>query len=254
MRLRVLGCYGGALPGHRTTNFLVNDTTAVDAGALAFSLTFEEQCLVRDVFISHAHLDHTNSLPFLVDNVFGCISHTITVRSIAPVIESMKKHLFNNDTWPDFTAIPDEGSAYLRFEEIQPFETTEVAGVRYTPVPVNHVVPTVGYLIDDGDSSVIFTSDTGPCASVYEFANRVPNLKAVITEVSFPNELGEIAELSHHLTPDSFAREIAQLRQEVDVLLYHLKPPYIEQLHHEIAALGLGPRVSCIDQDRVYTY
>lgn len=254
MKLRVLGCYGGVLPGHRTTNFLVNDTTAVDAGALAFSLTFPEQCQIEHVFISHSHLDHTNSLPFLIDNVFGCIDHPVTVYSIAPVVDSIRRNLFNNETWPDFTSIPDRGRPILRFEVIQPYEPITLAGIRYTAVPVNHVVPCVGYLIDDGSSSVLFTADTGPCRSVYEFANDVGNLKALITEVSFPNELQEVANVSLHLTPSGLARELKALKKDVDILLYHLKPPYIEQLHGEIAALNLGPRVTCIDQDRVYSY
>jgi len=254
MRLRVLGCYGGALPGHRTTNFLVNETTAIDAGALAFGLTFEEQCKIRNVFISHAHLDHTNSLPFLIDNVFGCIDHVITVYSIAPVIESMRTHLFNNDTWPDFTVIPDEASAILKFVIIEPMQPILIEGVTYTAIPVNHVVPCVGYRMDDGNSAVIFTSDTGPCPKVYEVANDTPNLKAFITEVSFPNELQAVADISRHLTPKSFREEIKQLKKQVEILLYHLKPPYIEQLHGELDELNLGQKVSCIDQDRVYSY
>lgn len=100
---------------------------------------------------------------------------------------------------------------------------------------------------------MIFTADTGPCELVYEVANRTLNLKAFITEVSFPNEMQNVADLSKHLTPKTFATEIARLKPEPQVLLYHLKPPYIEQLHGEIAALNLD-FVSCIDQDRTYRF
>src|SRR5688572_16857425 len=101
MRLKILGCYGGATPGHWTTNFLVNDTIAIDAGALACSLSFDEQCRIRHVFITHSRLDHTASLPFLIDNVFGFIDSPVHVRSIQPVIDSMRNLLFNNSAWPD---------------------------------------------------------------------------------------------------------------------------------------------------------
>jgi ribonuclease BN (tRNA processing enzyme) len=253
MDLQVLGCYGGVVPGLRTTNFVVNRTTAVDAGALAFALPFDQQLEISDVFISHAHLDHTAALPFLIDNIFGFVSRPVVVRSIAPVIESMRRHLFNNDTWPDFSAIPDEASAILRFEVIEPHQPVVVNGVTYTAIPVNHIVPCIGYRIDDGTSSVIYSADTGPCPALYETANRTRNLRALITEVSFPNEMEEIANLSLHLTPNGLARELERLERKVDVLLYHLKPPYVEQLHREIAALGL-PNVHCIDQDRTYQF
>jgi ribonuclease BN (tRNA processing enzyme) len=253
MEIKVLGCYGGVVPGLRTTNFLVNGTTAVDAGALAFALPFEEQLKIRDVFISHAHLDHTASLPFLLDNVFGFINEPIRVRSIEPVIDAIRKHLFNNLTWPDFSVIPDEARSILRFEVIEPGVPVEAGGLYYTAIPVNHIVPCVGYKIDDGQSSVIYSADTGPCPSLYDLANGTENLKAIITEVSFPNEMQEIADLSLHLTPKGLAQELSRLTRPVTVLLYHLKPPFVEQLHGEIAALGLS-HVKCIDQDGRYEF
>lgn len=251
MEIKVLGCYGGVVPGLRTTNFVVNGTTAIDAGALAFALPFNEQLAIRDVFISHAHLDHTASLPFLIDNVFGFIEEPVTVRSIEPVIESLRRHLFNDDTWPDFSQILDRGRSILRFEVIEPLQPLTVAGLTITPIPVNHIVPCVGYRIDDGKSCLIYSADTGPCERLYEEANRTPNLKALITEVSFPNEMEAIAALSRHLTPNGLARELERLKPGVRVLLYHLKPPYVEQLHREIAELGLD-FVECLDQDGVY--
>jgi len=62
-----------------------------------------------------------------------------------------------------------------------------------------------------------------------------------------------VADLSKHLTPRTFALEIARLKPGPEVLLYHLKPPYIDQLHREVAELELD-FVSCIDQDRVYRF
>lgn len=253
MKGRILGCYGGALPGHRTTNFVVNDTIAIDAGALVQGLEFSEQLKIRHVFISHTHLDHTNSLPFLIDNIFGMTDQPVHVYALPVIIDSMKRHLFNEETWPDFSRIPDEERALLKFHAIGAHERITVDGVSVTAVPVNHIVPCTGFLCDDGVSSVLYSADTGPCPALYEFANEVANLKALITEVSFPSEMGDIAELSKHLTPNLLCTELSRLKKKVDVLLYHLKPPHIDQIHREIAALGL-PGVRCLDQDAVYEF
>ena len=71
MKLRVLGCYGGNVPEHGMTSFLVNDTVCLDAGWVSGALSLREQVKVKDVIISHSHLDHTCSLPFLIDNNFS---------------------------------------------------------------------------------------------------------------------------------------------------------------------------------------
>ena len=71
MRVRVLGAYGGSTPWHRQTSFLLDGTVSLDAGALTQSLTLEEQSRVRSIIVTHSHLDHIASLPFLVENLFG---------------------------------------------------------------------------------------------------------------------------------------------------------------------------------------
>ena len=67
----MLGAYGGSSPWHRQTSFLLDGTVSLDAGALTQSLTLEEQARVRSIILTHSHLDHVASLPFLVENVFG---------------------------------------------------------------------------------------------------------------------------------------------------------------------------------------
>jgi len=67
MKIKDLGCYGGNVPGHGMTSFLVNDTVSLDAGWISDRSTLEQQEQVKDVFISHSHLDHTCSLPFMID-------------------------------------------------------------------------------------------------------------------------------------------------------------------------------------------
>ena len=59
MKLKVLGCYGGNIPGHGMTSLLLNDTVALDAGWVSGALSLRDQEKVKDIFISHSHLDHT---------------------------------------------------------------------------------------------------------------------------------------------------------------------------------------------------
>lgn len=147
----------------------------------------------------------------------------------------------------------------MRFVEITAGEIFTIAGVaggdlEITPVPVNHIVPTVGLLIRQGQSSFGFTSDTGPTEEFWERANQTENLGAIITECSFPNRLQDVADISLHLTPATLAEELEKLNTGPRVLLYHLKPPYLDEIRAELRTAPFSHPVEELEQDRVYDF
>jgi len=140
----------------------------------------------------------------------------------------------------------------MRFHELSEETPVEIDGLRFTPVPVNHPVPTFGYLIEDGSSALLWSSDTGPTKRLWEVANRTERLKGVWIDTSFDNALQPIADVSGHLTPQTLAAELKQLERRVPVLLHHLKPPCIEKIQQEVAALA-HPDLGFLEQGRVYS-
>ncbi|HOD33132.1 MAG TPA: hypothetical protein PKO12_06620, partial [Holophaga sp.] len=141
----------------------------------------------------------------------------------------------------------------IRYLEVEPGRSYGVDGVRITPILVNHLVPTVGYQVEDDHSAFIFTSDTGPTDAVYEAANAAPNLKLFITEASFPNAQEWLAEASRHLTPASLGRELKKLNPGIPVGVYHLTPGDREAMLPELDALK-DPRVFLLEQEQVFTW
>ena len=259
MEFRVLGSFGGDSPECRMTSFLVDGQVAVDAGAITRALTIEEQRLVRHVLITHTHMDHTNTLPFLIENSFGSSDQPVSIFCTKRVLAGVRRHLFNNDTWPDFTRIPNHLYPSVRFEEIEvetTFEITDLPGgpLEVMAIEVNHIVPTTGLLLRQGSSSVIFTSDTGPTSRIWEIANQTEDLAAIITEVSFPNRMQDVADVSLHLTPRTLGVELEKLERQVAVYLYHFKPPYVDELRTELAKTDLPVPVEELEQDRTYTF
>jgi cAMP phosphodiesterase len=66
--------------------------------------------------------------------------------------------------------------------------------------------------------------------------NATPNLKALLLETSFPSEMQALADLSGHLTPRTLRTELAKFqRNGSSVLLYHLKPAFVQELKRELA-------------------
>ena len=253
MKIEVLGSYGGESAGHRMTCLLIDDTVSLDAGSLSQALPVERQQQVQSIVLSHSHMDHTTSLPFFVENVFGKLRDAVEIYASPATVYAVRKHLFNNDVWPDFTRIPNHLLPALRFHELADEVPFEVGGVRFTPISVNHLVPTFGYLIEKDGAKVLWSSDTGPTRRLGEVANSIKDLAAVWLEVSFDNRLQPIADLSLHLTPQTVAVELRQLKRRVPVLLHHLKPTCADRIREEVKALG-NPDVDFLEQGRIYNF
>ncbi len=254
MKLRVLGCSGGSVKDRFLSCFLLNDHIALDAGGLTGPLTLEEQLRVGHVIVSHTHLDHNCSLPFLVDNVFGRVTEPIVVYGTSAVVQSLKQHMFNDELWPDFTKLPSVEAPTMRFQEIEVEKPFTIGDLKFTPIEVEHLIPTVGFLVEDSsDSSILYTSDTGPTDRVWQVASSQANLKAVITEVSFSNDVGTLAHASGHMTPDILATELKKLTQEARVLITHTKPGHVSRIEAELKQLNLAG-VEFIEQNKTYTF
>ena len=238
--MKVLGCSGGELPGHRTTCFLVDGKLAIDAGALTASLTLEQLLQVDDIVLTHSHFDHVKDVPLLSDLLVGRRKKPVRVHASTGCARTLRESVFNDELWPDFTRIPTTQTPVIEvipFDPEKPFK----AG-RYTvkPVPVDHPVESVGFVLSDGKTSIAISGDTGPTGRFWAKVNGERRLKALLVELSFPNELQGLADVSGHLTPRTLEGELSKLsRNGFPVLLYHLKPAYVAELRRELAALGL---------------
>ena len=249
MRIRVLGAHGGSTPRHRQTSFLVNDALCVDAGAVTDALSLEEQERVRAVLVTHSHMDHVASLPFLVENVFGRTSAPLEILAPDDVLDALRTHLFNDALWPDFSRIEGQAGPSVTFRAAPVGAPFSADGLTATAVKVSHVVPTYGYVLADERAAVVFSGDTGPTDAIWSAARRTPNLRALFVECSFPSDMQPIADISCHLTPKTLHAEMAKFPKDVPIYLYHMKPPALDRLAAEIAAIGDSRLVVLADGD-----
>ena len=118
---------------------------------------------------------------------------------------------------------------------------------------MNHLVPCVGYLVEDGKDAFIFTSDTTTTERIWEVANATPNLRLLITEASFPNEQDWLAVASKHLTPTMLGAELKKLHRNVPVAIYHLTPGDKPQMLPQLQALG-DPRLRMLEQNERFAW
>lgn len=238
MKLRVLGSAGAELPDFRPPAFLLDDQLLLDAGTIGSVLSEEEQLKINTIFITHSHLDHIRSIPALADNIIiKNLSHTVSVQSTGEVITAMQDHLFNNIIWPDFSSIPSAENPVIKFTTITPYCENAVDGYRIMAIPVNHTVPTVGYVVKSGVKTLVYTGDTGPTEEIWTFCSGVDVL---IVEVSFPDSMKDLAQLTKHLTASMLVEELAKIEVlPKRILITHPKPQYYEIIYKEVMALDI---------------
>jgi len=241
MNIRVLGSYGSRTPGHHTSSLLINGRLLLDAGTVTAALSIEEQRSIDDVLLTHAHLDHTVDLAFLVDNVLTLRSEPLRLWAPAPVLETLRRHLFNDAIWPDFTRLPTPQAPALRLLPLAEEGATPVAGLQVRWKRTTHPVCAVGYCLSEGETSLLHSGDTGITEALWQMARGCPQLRMAFVETSFPNRLADLATASGHLTPAMLQGELRKLgRDNLPVKVFHIKPQFFDEIVAELNALEDG--------------
>ena len=251
MKLTVLGCSGGIGSGRHTTCFKVDDDVLIDAGSGITTLDFEQLLKIDHVFLTHAHLDHVLGLPLLLDSVGDLRGTPVTVHALPEVLDVLADHLFNWKLWPDFREIPSKETPWLRFEALGFGEALTLKGRTFRPLPVNHVVPACGLHVAVQAGSLVFSGDTTHSDDFIRALNAIPDLRHLVIETSFENELVEIAKASKHHWPDSLAAELQALSVEPEVWITHLKPGNEVAIMEELRAAAPGWGVEALMQGQV---
>ncbi len=240
MQLEVLGCYGGVDPKHNSVTFLLDNKILLDAGTIVSPLTLERQKKIQAIFITHSHLDHIKDLCFLADNFVMMEKGPITVYGIPEVLDMIKKYVMNNKIWPDFFEIKGKkGKKVLSLYPIQIGKQIRInGGYTFEAVKTNHSIDSSGYIVGKNGRYFVYTGDTGPCPELIERLNSIDNLKALFIEVSLPSDKEKLALITGHMTPALLMDNLKLLKnKKVKIYIFHIKPPFIEQIKQEFCGL-----------------
>ncbi|MEP3479077.1 MAG: 3',5'-cyclic-nucleotide phosphodiesterase [Fuerstiella sp.] len=232
---------------------LVNDSVAIDAGSLGMLWPMQRQEAVRHVFLSHSHMDHIASLPLFLDNVYKPNQRCPVIHASSITEECLRQDVFNDRIWPDFFRLSEDESPFLKMQTLSSEEAVILPDLTVTPVSVNHVVPTMAFVVQNKTAAVAFVSDTHCTDRVWTVLRQFKNLQAVYVECSFPNSHAWLAQKSGHLCPDLLAPEIGRLPDHVQVIACHLKPAFFDQITKELSQLQL-PNLEIGQPGKVYTF
>lgn len=245
---------GHATSDQRLTCFLIDECVAVDAGSIALALTPEQREKVRDIIITHPHMDHIASLPIFIDDLFETLKSPVRVYATPEVIDLLERDIFNWNVYPRFSELKNEYGPVMEYVPIPAGEEFRIAHLTVTAVSVNHIVPTVGLLVSDGNSIVAFSSDTAETDEFWNVINRAPHIDALLIEASFPDSMATLAEVSRHFTPASLRRDLSKLNHNgLDILAVHIKPAYRQMVIDELNALNI-PKLGVMEPGQTYNW
>ena len=239
MKIKVLGASGSEVPGRNCPAFLIDGTVLLDAGTIGLALNIREEQNLKQILLTHAHFDHIKGIPFLLDNlVVRETGTTVTVMSGKDVIDTLRKNIFNDRIWPDFTRIPTPEKPVLQYRVLRPSRPVYINDYRVFLQKVHHTVPAYGYIIEKRNGKTLaYTGDTGP-TDLFWRSMKSHDVRCLIVEVSFPNRLTELALKSCHLTPALLEKEIAKMSPcPRRIFVMHVKPQYHGEIEKEIDAL-----------------
>lgn len=238
MKIRVLGCSGNVSYGNDTTSFLVNDRVLIDAGTGAMKLSIDELRNISDIFITHSHLDHVVTLPFLADLLYDNIDHQIKIHCLQQTSFQLRKHVFNNSIWPDFFSIRrQDKSPVFVFSDIVANREYRIYDMTIEAAMVSHTVPALGFRINDRTGSIAFTGDTTTNDDFWNLINNRQHLDLLIAECAFPNEMKTLADSAGHYHPQSFSVDLEKCHHRAVTFISHMKTGYEDTIMKEIHRL-----------------
>jgi len=238
MRVHILPATVNRTPGQALSGYVVDEVLAIDAGPLGFAGSIEEQAKIQHIFLTHSHIDHIAGLPMFLDNRYGIQGDCPTVYGLAETLQSLQSDIFNGRVMPDFIGMSARMTPFLRLVELLPGNPVSIGKYTITAIPVDHGIPAVGYLVDDGEAAFGLFTDTRPIPEILQTLSHHPRMRAIFFECSFPRRLQSLAEVSFHHSTDDF---LAAARSHPNLTIYpiHIKPQYHGEILKELREASL---------------
>lgn len=250
MIFHVLGCSGAIAAGCRTTAFLVDDDTLIDAGTGVGDMPLDALARIEHILISHSHLDHVLSIGLLADSVMrtrrAAGRGPIRVYALPETLAALRAHIFNGIIWPDFTRLPSAEHPVLEFVPFAVGDVLKIGRKRIEVLSASHTVPAVGFAVDCGEAGHwVYTGDTGPNPMLWM---RLRNMKVahLVIETAFSDDERQLAYISRHLCPAALGHELAQLPGSVEVHITHIKPGELDAVMSEVGNLATPHRLRAL--------
>lgn len=239
----IVKCFGtaGYHPSedrHTSCYYIPELALLLDAGTGIFRLTAELLTNPResiDIWLSHAHLDHTAGLTFLLDTMAVTTLEHIRVFGESEKLQAVRERLYHHLIFPveprmEFIELP---------ETTRPFLVSGRRDYMMQWLPLKHPGGSVGFILEFAGKRLAYITDT--TAEVKSTTGGPTNG----TECSYLAELYDLDLLMHECNFDDQQQEMAKLTghswlSAVTALVQQCQPKQTQLIHHNPLAEILG--------------
>jgi cAMP phosphodiesterase len=233
---------------------LIDNDVLIDAGTGIGDLDLKDLDSIRHVFLTHAHLDHVAGLPMLADRVFDeNFEVPLTVYAREETLRAVQDHLFNGVIWPDFAKLPSPHNPMLRYQVCSPGDTISIDHRDFYAVDVMHSVPSLGFTVQNSGGVFAVSGDTKTNETLWPVLNACDDLRVLVIEVSFPDEMQSLAADSGHYTPQTLTDDLQRLHHEPEIWLTGMKPGEEDRIYAQVRKAAPGKNIKMLSRGTVLT-
>ena len=196
MRVVFLGTGGAGSPPGRAENSILVDSgdtrLLLDCGPGCGQRLYEAGYSVRDidyVYVSHLHLDHWSGLFELTVYAASESTEPPVIVVPEPIADSAGRVILG--------LLPRSIQPRARLTEAKPGSRTGLGSLSILVAESSHSIPCYGVLLDDGESRLLYTSDTRLTRPYLDLAKEAD---LVVTEATMPTGMEDAAEKTGHQT------------------------------------------------------
>ena len=200
---------------HTSCYYLPDCGIALDAGTGAYRLPNVMAGSSLDILLSHAHLDHTAGLTFLLELASTYPVERIQIWGESEKLAAVQKHLFHPLIFPV--------KLKANWNPIDDLDEFQIGRVKIAWRQQQHPGGSVAFRLDwpDGKRLVYASDTTGDTSPEHIAWSRSADL--LLHECNFRNEDAEWTLATGHSWTDRVA-EIARLSTPKKLLITHLNP------------------------------
>ena len=219
MKLLFLGTSGYHPTERRQTSCLLLPECGIvlDAGTGMFRLGRYLQTEEADLFLTHAHLDHSAGLTYLFSVLREHPLKRLTIHGEAEKLKDIEEHLFSE---PIFPVRPPWEFRALNASSRQVGNLLH--GGRLTYFPLEHPGGTIGFRLDWPGRSMAYVTDTtaDPRAA---YVKAIEGVDLLVHECYYPDSCADLAAKYGHSSLSAVA-EVAKAARVGKLILTHIDP------------------------------
>ena len=177
MKLLLLGTGGYHPSARRQTACLMLPEAGIvlDAGTGFFRVRERLATQSLDIFLTHAHLDHSVGLTYLLSTIWERPLARITVHGAEEKLAAIREHLLSDEMFP--ASLPVQW---------QPLKAGPMllCGARIAHFPLEHPGGCVGYRLDWPDRSLAYVTDTTASPDA-DYVEAIRGVDLLVHECNF---------------------------------------------------------------------